>query len=98
NTKGLLSDRSMHSQSSLLQLFFTSKLPDIEAVNGIVHPPPRAGIMYRPHPISLWRNPENRHAGILVIRALGAFRRFRDRSSHQRTQKERHPDQAPEPA
>src|SRR5260370_15861012 len=56
--------------------------------------------MYRSRPQSnSWRKAgRTTIAGILVIRTLGAFRRFRDRSSRRRTQKEGYPAQAPGPA
>ena len=51
NTSGPLADRSMHSQSSLLQIFFTSEFLDMEAFNGMFHlPPGSADIIYRPRP------------------------------------------------
>jgi DNA-binding winged helix-turn-helix (wHTH) protein len=41
----------MHSQSSLLQIFFTSELLDMEAINGMFHlPPGSADIINRPRP------------------------------------------------
>src|SRR5258708_19578962 len=52
NTNGPLSDRSMHRQCSLLQIFFTSEFLDMEAFTGIFHlPPGRADIIYQPPPI-----------------------------------------------
>src|SRR5580704_12745337 len=97
NTSGTLCDRSMHSQSSLLQIFFTSELLDMEAFNGIFHlPPGSADIIYWPWPSLILAELDNNHdARIPDVGAFCAFRRFRDRSSHGRTQKERHPDQAP---
>jgi hypothetical protein len=80
----------MHSQSSLLQIFFTSELPDMEVLNGIFHLPQGGADTI----LALVHSEPGGHldshdAGISVIRALGAFWRFRDRSSHRRAQKER---------
>ena len=48
NANGPLSDRSMHGQPSLLQIFFTSQPLDMETFNAIFHLlPGRADIIYR---------------------------------------------------
>src|SRR5437899_12844328 len=73
NANGPLSDRSMHSHSSVLQLFFTSELLDMETFNGIDHVPSEGWYNISAAPQSAsGGNLESRHAGILVVRALGA--------------------------
>src|SRR5260370_1088562 len=48
NANGPRPDRSMHGQPSLLQIFFTSQLLDMETFNGIFHLlPGTSHIIYR---------------------------------------------------